>query len=549
MQPMLVTAFAGGLADGISCAFSGIFGGRACQRDPPPQQVIVQQQQVVPVVYDPYGPQVYPGEVVYPGGVYPAGYPTDHKYGFVVFPADHQVVVACEGQDGTAALKLDMTKAYDRVEWCFLESVMLKFGFKIARIMQCLSSVSFSFKYNGKIKGSLTPSRGLRQGDPISPYLFLLCAEAFSTLISKAVNDKLLSGVRICRGAPRISHLFFADDSIVFAKENLQECSKIADIINTYERASGQKVNLSKTEVAFSKCVSLDQRNLIVAALGVREERIWKKLQGWKEKLLSRPGKEVMIKVVAQAIPTYMMNIFKTPDGLIDEIHSILARFWWGSNGVDRKMHWHSWEKLCLPKSMGGLGFRDLKCFNQALLAKQCWRLSQEGNPLLHAILKARYYKNSDFLEALRGFDPSYSWRSMWGAKSLLLDGLKWRVGNGVSIRVWEESWVRGEGQLYVPTPLPNHNPDLRVCELIDFNGGCWDVGVLDAHFNEGDKRAILDIPLSRRWQCDMRYWWPTKDGYTRLNQGIGFVGLGICERGNSSMGVTTLSSGNMYGT
>ncbi|XP_057251530.1 uncharacterized mitochondrial protein AtMg00310-like [Beta vulgaris subsp. vulgaris] len=112
------------------------------------------------------------------------------------------------------------------------------------------------------------------------------------------------------------------------------------------------------------------------------------------------PGKEVLIKLVAQAIPTYMMSVFSLPSGLIDEIHSLLARFWWGSSDTDRKMHWHSWDTLCYPKSMGGLGFRDLHCFNQSLLAKQAWRLCTGDQTLLYRLLQARYFKSSEFLEA-----------------------------------------------------------------------------------------------------------------------------------------------------
>uniref|UniRef100_A0A803LRS4 Reverse transcriptase n=1 Tax=Chenopodium quinoa TaxID=63459 RepID=A0A803LRS4_CHEQI len=232
-----------------------------------------------------------------------------------------------------------------------------------------------------------------------------------------------------------------------------------------------------------------ERRSDIVATLGVREvdrnekylglptiigkskklifaclkERIWKKLQGWKEKLLSRPGKEILIKAVAQAIPTYMMSIFKIPDGLIDEIHSLLAKFWWGSNGAERKMHWHKWDDLCLPKSKGGMGFRDLRVFNHALLAKQGWRLINDDKSLLHCILKVRYFKHSDFIEARRGFDPSYSWRSIWGAKNLLLDGLRWRVGDGSLIKVWEDAWLLNFGSPGVPLPTSGSNPNLKV--------------------------------------------------------------------------------------
>lgn len=474
----------------------------------------------------------------------------------VAFEIFHAMKRRGEGKDGTIALKLDMSKAYDRVEWSFLERVMFRMGFSdnwVRRIMDCLSSVSFSFKINGQISGSVHPTRGLRQGDPISPYLFLLCADAFSTLLSKAARENSIHGARICRGAPRVSHLFFADDSILFARANLLECSKIAEIISTYERASGQKVNLSKTDVVFSKRVGFERRQAIVETLGVREvvrhekylglptiigkskkavfaglkERLWKKLNGWKEKLLSRPGKEVLIKAVAQAIPTYMMSVFKIPDGLLDEMQALIARFWWGSSDTGRKMHWHNWESMCLPKSMGGLGFRDLKCFNQAMLAKQAWRLLNDTNSLLHSVLKARYFKNGDFIDARRGYDPSYTWRSIWGSKSLLLDGLKWRVGNGLDIGVWEEAWLPGEGTSLVPTPNLNFDSELRVSDLIDTNVGAWNEETVREIFNEEEAALILDIPVSEYMPSDQRYWWPCKDGVYSVRSGYWLARLG----------------------
>lgn len=162
---------------------------------------------------------------------------------------------------------------------------------------------------------------------------------------------------------------------------------------------------------------------------------------------------------------------------------------------------------------MGGMGFRDLKIFNQALLAKQAWRLCKEENSLLHSIFKARYLKNSTFLEASRGYDPSFTWRSIWGAKSLLLEGLKWRVGNGLQINVCNDSWLSGDGAYVVPTPRSDSNMEMKVSELINYEDGCWDRNVVDATFGVEDRALMWDVPLSNMWPLDSLYWWPCRSG------------------------------------
>ena len=473
----------------------------------------------------------------------------------IAFEIFHGMKRRGEGKAGTMAFKLDMSKAYDRVEWIFIEKCMGKMGFNaewISKIMTCLSSVSYSYKLNGRVEGNIIPHRGLRQGDPLSPYLFLICAESFSSMLTKAAEDGLIHGARVCRNAPRISHLFFADDSILFTRATLQECSVVADILSTYERASGQKINFNKSEVSFSRSVETNRRNDILSLFGVREvekhekylglptvigrskkmvfsvlkERVWKKLQGWKEKLLSRAGKEVLLKSVIQSIPTYMMSLFAIPEGILNEINSMCARFWWGARGTERKMHWVSWEKLCLPKSHGGMGFRDLRVFNQALLAKQGWRLLCDTSSLVHQVFSARYYPNNAFLDARRGYDPSYIWRSIWGAKALLLDGLKWRVGNGEKIGVWEEAWLPGESSTRVPTPNLGSPADLRVSELLDTHGE-WDMVALETHFTAEDVLLIREIPLSDRRPVDVQYWWPAPNGVYSTKSGYWLGRLG----------------------
>lgn len=151
---------------------------------------------------------------------------------------------------GVMALKLDMSKAYDR-----LACVMIKMGFPaiwIDRVMTCVTSVTYSFLVNGVASEVLVLERGLRQGDPISPYLFLLCAEGLGNLIKKAHAERLICGVSISCRAPLISHLFFADDSIVFARANVQEANVILGILKTYEALSVQMVNFHKSEVSFN---------------------------------------------------------------------------------------------------------------------------------------------------------------------------------------------------------------------------------------------------------------------------------------------------------
>lgn len=135
-------------------------------------------------------------------------------------------------------------------------------------------------------------------------------------------------------------------------------------------------------------------------AFNMIHDRVWKKLKGWKEKILSRAGKEVLIKAVAQARPTYCMSCFRLPHSLCEELTQMIAKFWWGQSGEESKIHWLNWKKLCTPKKDGGLGFRDFHCFNLAMLSKQGWRMIQDTDSLLTRVLRARYYPRGDFLSA-----------------------------------------------------------------------------------------------------------------------------------------------------
>ena len=153
-------------------------------------------------------------------------------------------------------VKLDMSKVYDRVEWAYLEAMMRRMGFNerwSSLILMCVSTVEYSVLLNGEAKGKIIPTRGLRQGDPISPYLFLLCAEGLFAITKKEEREDLLKGVAVSREALRISHLLFADDNIVFCRASVKECDRIIKVLEDYEGESGQKLNKEKTSLFFSK--------------------------------------------------------------------------------------------------------------------------------------------------------------------------------------------------------------------------------------------------------------------------------------------------------
>ena len=283
----------------------------------------------------------------------------------VAFETMHCINGKRKGKEALMALKLDMSKAYDRVEWRYLEVIMRKLGFSerwISLVLMCISTVSYSVLINGEAKGNIVPSRGLRQGDPISPYLFLLCGEGLSAMLRKEEELGNIRDISVCRGAPRISHLFFVDNSIVFCRANVDGGRRILKVLEDYKGESGQKLNKEKTSIFFSKNTKREVQEQINQIFGAQiiqhhekylilpplvgkgkrkafnciKDQVGKKIAGWKGKLLSSARWEILIKAVAQATPTYTMSCFKLLESLCRELNAMMSSFWWGGeqNGV-----------------------------------------------------------------------------------------------------------------------------------------------------------------------------------------------------------------------
>ncbi|CAA7047375.1 unnamed protein product [Microthlaspi erraticum] len=286
------------------------------------------------------------------------------------------------------ALKTDMAKAYDRLEWKFLEETMKAMGFDskwIQWIMTCVSSVSFRVLINGSPKERVVKGR---------------------YRASNSVNIN----------CPKINHLLFADDSLFFSLANNKSAKAIKEVLCTYEKASGQAVNLNKSAITFGSRVQTHVKSQMRRILGIHNEggggkylgvpeqfgrkktemfqyiveKVKERTQGWHKRFLSTGGKEVLLKSVAIALPVYSMNVFKLPVGICEEINSILAKFWWHTSEEGKGMHWFNWKRLCLPKKEGGIGFRDIESFNLALLGKQAWRILQNPECLMARVIERK---------------------------------------------------------------------------------------------------------------------------------------------------------------
>ncbi|XP_004305638.1 PREDICTED: putative ribonuclease H protein At1g65750-like [Fragaria vesca subsp. vesca] len=389
----------------------------------------------------------------------------------------HYMHVLRRGQEGFMVLKLDISKAYDWLDWDFLVKIMTKMGFAsqwMELIQCCLSTVRYSFLINGMPRGYVTLNRGLRQGDPISSYLFLFCAEALSALIANAVSKGVWHGF---------------EGVLLYARASLQDCALIRQIMKVYEDASGQQ---SLADYLGMPIVAAHDKYLGIPTRVRRsrndtfayiKDNLTKKLTGWRTKLLSAARREILIK------------------GMIQELHQLCAKFWWGGTYEKRGMHWRAWDALCKPKAKGGMGFHHLFAFNLAMLAKQGWWLLQYPSSLPGQLLKAIYFPHCNFWEAELGKAPSYAWRSILEGRDTLRNGIQRLIGDGMSTNVWADPWLMGENLLPFFSDTVSRVSDLFV------SPGVWDVALLSHLFLAHIVHKNQALPISSRSHSDKSIW------------------------------------------
>ncbi|KAL0284382.1 UNVERIFIED_CONTAM: hypothetical protein Sradi_7200000 [Sesamum radiatum] len=302
-------------------------------------------------------------------------------------------------------IKLDIQKAYDSVQWDFILACLRVFHFPaqfISWIEQCISTAMFSISLNGSVHGFFAGSRGIRQGDPMSPYLFVIVMEIWHVLLkfrTQADNDFQFHWK--CQDL-RILNLCFADDVLIFCAGTPNSVRIIKSVLTEFAELSGLHVNPGKSTIILSKSVQRE-RQRILDIIGFQEgslpikylglpltssrlkvadcqpliDRLSSRLAGWNHLNLSLAGRTQLIKSVLNSLHTYWASVFVLPKSIIKLIEGKMRSFLW--TGSNRSGHAKvSWAQVCKPTEEGGLGIRSVLLMNQALILKQVWRILQE---------------------------------------------------------------------------------------------------------------------------------------------------------------------------
>jgi hypothetical protein len=367
------------------------------------------------------------------------------------------------------------------------------------------------------------PSRGIRQGDPLSPYLFILCMEYLSLNILEECDNKSWKGIKASRGGPVFSHLFFANDLLFCAKASISCCYTISRVLDYFCYHFGQKVNMSKSKVFFSPNVNPNLRHHLCDILGVSStpnlgkylgfplrsnghstkdfdfvmEKVQAKPSSWKGKLLSSAGRVVLVQSITSAIHAYYMQNVALPSKICTKLDKINRDFLWGSTVEKKKMHMVSWDKVCRPRNLGGLGLYATKSRNIALLAKLNWRVMEESDSLWAKTLVSKYYPNGIMDEKLvTRRSGSNNWKGLKIGHEVFRRGIWWVVNNGPDVSFWHDLWV-GDRTLrsLVHGPLSPLEDSFRVCDVME-SVSMWDFSKISLDILPTTREAIKAISV-----------------------------------------------------
>eukprot|EP00253_Pinus_taeda_P028233 PITA_28233 len=368
-------------------------------------------------------------------------------------------------------LKLDLSKAFDKLGWNYIHDMLRAFGFCppwVRWIMNMITSTHFSILVNGFPSQSFNPSRGIRQGDPLSPFLFVLMAEGLRRHIKQALHSHQIKGISV-HNSPLTSHHQFVDDMMLFGYPSAQEAHHLKSLLSDFSEASGMQVNGSKSQIFFlhtppsvkiavSNILGFNAASLPTKYLGAPLtdsklknpawrsllEKFESRLNLWTLRSLNLASRTVLIKSVLQAMPLYLFSILAAPKWVLKSIRNLQRNFLWNSAATNRKWALVKWSNVCMPKEKGGIGLRDPEKSNSIMNAKIWWQWITCPEKPWGQIWTAKYAGNRPQEELIR-LIPSENGSAIWNAAKqhyqLIQKHIFWEIRNGRTARFWTDPW------------------------------------------------------------------------------------------------------------
>ncbi|XP_022007560.1 uncharacterized protein LOC110906790 [Helianthus annuus] len=435
------------------------------------------------------------------------------------------------------ALKIDIHKAYDTVNWSFLEAVLLGFGFHstmVRWIKNCVSTVSYSPSINGELHGYFCGKRGLRQGDPLSPYLFTLVMEVLSLLLQRA--SKVDSGFRFhahC-AKQKIINVSFADDLFIFAHADCVSVKLIRDALQKFTRISGLVPSAPKSPIFFCNVqpyvkdqilglMPFQEGSLPVRYLGVPlissrlaysdckilVERVQRRIDNWLSKSLSFAGRLQLINSVIAAMYSYWASVFMLPVRIVKDLEKCMRRFLWNGGVQGSSRSKVAWKDVCLPKIEGGLGIRSVVDVNKALISSHAWSIINNRRSLWVSWIHTYKLKGISFWEVKCSSNPSWGWRKILALRNQIRPYVWKTIQSGQQTNAWSDNWCSCSPIRDFISPRRIHNAGFNlnttVADLIDSNGQWkWPVAWYDLFpvlLNISAPTLVEDVADRSRWK------------------------------------------------
>jgi ribonuclease HI len=451
-------------------------------------------------------------------------------------------------------LKLDLKKAFDSIDWGFLRLILLSVGFGIKMtdwMMACVSSASFAVLINGEATKFFRSERGLRQGCPLSPYLFILIMEGLSLLLTKNVSEQQISGIKVSNFI-NLVHLIFVDDVLLMSKASPSEWIVILELLQIFCSASGLSINFTKSTAhywgltrnelcSFKESLPFTFVDLsqgfkylgYVLKPGAKNSDDWcwlvakfeRKISFWCNKWLSIGGRFILVNSVLHSISVFWMSLEKLPSSILNLLRRLSFNFLWNGQKDTHRFHLCSWNNISKPIKAGGWGLKNLAIFNTALLANSFWRALTHIS-LWHRVIFDKYLGKKSLIEWIR--KPSLLqqrvspfWKGLLSSSNVILHWLRWRPGSGKEISLGRDKILGLENRSLLPSSLrallDSHNmvnlAQVRVNSIATplpdtwFNSNQLNIGGVDASTWDDFTQALRSAGISLSNNPDTLIW------------------------------------------